>query len=102
MAVATYSKVANTVGVSVNNNPSVSDPWNTAPAWMQYVPVPSARYYASQRPARQPIEGATARMAAGKALFEGGVPAKNIPACVTCHGSEGQGNGMFPRIAGQI
>lgn len=29
------------VGVSVNNNPSLSDPWNTAPAWMQYVPVPS-------------------------------------------------------------
>jgi hypothetical protein len=28
-------------GVSLNNNPSVSDPWNTAPAWMQYVPVPS-------------------------------------------------------------
>ncbi|MDD5248052.1 MAG: hypothetical protein PHY45_03650 [Rhodocyclaceae bacterium] len=28
-------------GLSVNNNPSVSDPWNTAPAWMQYVPVPS-------------------------------------------------------------
>jgi hypothetical protein len=29
------------VGVSVNNNPSVSDVWNTAAAWMQYVPVPS-------------------------------------------------------------
>ncbi len=29
------------VGVSVNNNPSVSDPWNTAPAWMQYVPASS-------------------------------------------------------------
>jgi len=28
-------------GVSVNNNPSVSDVWNSAPAWMQYVPVPS-------------------------------------------------------------
>jgi hypothetical protein len=28
-------------GFSLNNNPSVSDPWNTAPAWMQYVPVPS-------------------------------------------------------------
>lgn len=27
-------------GVSANNNPSVSDPWNTAAAWMQYVPVP--------------------------------------------------------------
>ena len=29
------------MGVTVNNNPSVSDPWNTAAAWMQYVPVPS-------------------------------------------------------------
>lgn len=28
-------------GLSLNNNPSVSDPWNTAAAWMQYVPVPS-------------------------------------------------------------
>ena len=28
-------------GFSLNNNPSVSDPWNTAAAWMQYVPVPS-------------------------------------------------------------
>lgn len=27
-------------GISANNNPSVSDPWNTAAAWMQYVPVP--------------------------------------------------------------
>jgi cytochrome c553 len=60
-----------------------------------------ASYYAGQRPQRQPIEGASARMAAGKAIFEGGVPAKNIPACFTCHGSEGQGNATFPRIAGQ-
>ena len=29
------------LGVSANNNPSVSDPWNTAAAWMQYVPAPS-------------------------------------------------------------
>ena len=29
------------VGLSLNNNPSVSDPWNTVGAWMQYVPVPS-------------------------------------------------------------
>jgi hypothetical protein len=28
-------------GITANNNPSVSDPWNTAGAWMQYVPVPS-------------------------------------------------------------
>ena len=28
-------------GVSASNNPSITDPWNTAAAWMQYVPVPS-------------------------------------------------------------
>lgn len=27
------------VGLSLNNNPSVADVWNTAPAWMQYVPT---------------------------------------------------------------
>jgi hypothetical protein len=27
------------VGLSINNNPSVTDPWNTAAAWMQYVPA---------------------------------------------------------------
>ena len=26
------------LGLSFNNNPSVSDPWNSAAAWMQYVP----------------------------------------------------------------
>lgn len=39
-------------GFSLNNNPSVSDPWNTAAAWMQYVPVPSPSAY-------QFIDGAT-------------------------------------------
>src|SRR5215468_3958801 len=32
-------------GVSANNNPSVTDPWNSAAAWMQYVPVPSPTSY---------------------------------------------------------
>lgn len=27
------------IGASLNNNPSVADVWNTAPAWMQYVPT---------------------------------------------------------------
>ena len=33
------------LGVSVNNNPSISDPWNSAAAWMQYVPTPSPTSY---------------------------------------------------------
>jgi hypothetical protein len=28
-------------GISANNNPGLADPWNTAGAWIQYVPVPS-------------------------------------------------------------
>src|SRR5450830_254452 len=27
------------VGLNLNNNPSISDPWNTVPAWIQYVPT---------------------------------------------------------------
>ena len=27
------------VGLDLNNNPSISDPWSTAPAWIQYVPT---------------------------------------------------------------
>ena len=27
------------VGLSLNNNPSVADVWNSAPAWLQYVPT---------------------------------------------------------------
>jgi cytochrome c553 len=60
-----------------------------------------AAYYANQQPARQPIEGDESRMSAGKTVFEGGVPAKNVPACTACHGTAGQGNETFPRISGQ-
>jgi cytochrome c553 len=60
-----------------------------------------AAYFAAQTPARQPIEGAASRMQPGKAIFENGVSAKNVPACSSCHGAQGQGNATFPRIAGQ-
>ena len=42
-----------------------------------------------------------AQVQAGRAIFETGVSAKNIPACATCHGPEGKGNGDVSRIAGQ-
>ena len=45
--------------------------------------------------------GKAALLADGDKIFHAGVPAKNIPACDTCHGPHGQGNGKFPRIAGQ-
>jgi cytochrome c553 len=30
-----------------------------------------------------------------------GVPGRQIPACASCHGGQAQGNGPFPRLAGQ-
>ena len=60
-----------------------------------------ARYYAEQPLRRQPLEGRAERIASGKAIFEGGLAAKQVPACASCHGSRAQGNGAFPRLAGQ-
>jgi len=60
-----------------------------------------ASYYASQSPRKQAIEANSSRIAAGKAIFEAGVPAESVPACVGCHGDAGQGMATFPRIAGQ-
>lgn len=60
-----------------------------------------AAYFAGQPPPRRPPEASPQQRAAGQAIFTGGLPAKNIPACTTCHGASGQGNEIFPRLAGQ-
>ena len=60
-----------------------------------------AAYYAAQSPQPQPLEGTAAQIEAGRLLFGSGVPDKNIPACFSCHGPAGSGQGNFPRLAGQ-
>ena len=59
-----------------------------------------ARYYAAQKPGAG-IAGNPQRIARGKMLFEQGDPSRHIVACSTCHGADAQGNGIFPRLAGQ-
>ena len=59
-----------------------------------------AVYFAKQTPRANP-PGDPQRVSAGQKIFEQGVPAQNIPACLVCHGAQGQGNGGFPRIANQ-
>ncbi len=59
-----------------------------------------ARYYASQ-PTVPGQSGDAADVAKGKALFERGVPARNIMACTNCHGQSAEGHWVFPRLAGQ-
>jgi cytochrome c553 len=59
-----------------------------------------ADYFSKQTP--QPNAQVNAQqMAAGKAIFEAGVPAKEIPPCLGCHGANGEGMATFPRLANQ-
>ncbi len=58
-----------------------------------------ARYFASQ-PAPPGVSGNPAMVAAGQKLFTQGVP-DHVAPCASCHGDHAQGNGIFPRLAGQ-
>ena len=60
-----------------------------------------ATYYSTQSPARSAQKNDASRVSVGKQIFETGVAAKNIPACMSCHGPAAQGNETFPRLAGQ-
>lgn len=59
-----------------------------------------AAHYSVQTPASG--RAADPRLVAqGRVIFQQGVAEKGIPACATCHGDHAQGNGPFPRLAGQ-
>jgi cytochrome c553 len=59
-----------------------------------------ANYFANQ-PAPPGTRADPAEIAAGKKIYEEGIPGQNVPPCQSCHGSRAQGNGPFPRLAGQ-
>ncbi len=59
-----------------------------------------AAYFAAQAPAANK-SGDPKLISEGKEVYDKGVASKNIPACVTCHGAQGQGSGTFPRLASQ-
>ena len=59
-----------------------------------------AEYYASQPPAPG-TPGDPGPIARGKDVYESGIPSRNIAGCTYCHGENGEGNGIFPRLAGQ-
>jgi cytochrome c553 len=51
----------------------------------------------------KPLGGAPRDLvAAGKKIYEEGLPDAQVPACASCHGPEAKGNGAFPRLAGQL
>jgi cytochrome c553 len=59
-----------------------------------------AAYYSGQPPVSG-SPGNPALVAAGRKIFEEGIPATDVPACQACHGDKAQGNGPIPRLAGQ-
>jgi cytochrome c553 len=59
-----------------------------------------AIYYGSQKPPH--AKAADPKLvSAGKTIYEGGIPAAKVQACIACHGKDAAGNGAFPRLAGQ-
>ncbi|HEX8963978.1 MAG TPA: c-type cytochrome [Rhodocyclaceae bacterium] len=59
-----------------------------------------ADYFSKQKMApNAPVDSGLA--AAGKDVFENGIPAQKVIACQSCHGPKAQGIGAFPRLANQ-
>jgi cytochrome c553 len=46
-------------------------------------------------------DGPADLVAAGKKIYEEGVPSGSVPACAGCHGADAKGAGAIPRLAGQ-
>jgi len=59
-----------------------------------------AAYYSAQ-PSSPATPAEPSLAARGRALYENGVPSRNVAGCASCHGDKAEGNGVFPRLAGQ-
>jgi cytochrome c553 len=59
-----------------------------------------AAYFASQPPSKG-VSAGPDEVAAGKTIYEDGIAAQHVPPCKSCHGPKAEGNGPFPRLAGQ-
>jgi cytochrome c553 len=51
----------------------------------------------------KPLGGASRELvAAGKTIYDDGVPSAEVPPCASCHGPDAKGADAFPRLAGQL
>jgi cytochrome c553 len=57
--------------------------------------------YFSRQVAHPNVKGDPQLSQSGRAIFEGGIASQNVPPCATCHGPQGHGVAVYPRIAGQ-
>ena len=59
-----------------------------------------AAYFAKQTPQANPAVAPLASDA-GKAIYDNGIPDKQVTPCQACHGPKAEGLAAFPRLAGQ-
>lgn len=59
-----------------------------------------ADYYAVQEPLKG-RSGTPSLIAAGRRIYDEGIPDRAVRACAACHGESGTGAAGFPRLAGQ-
>lgn len=59
-----------------------------------------AQYYSNQK-AGAANRTASEEISRGRAIYEQGIQSEGVPACATCHGPDGHGIAVFPRLAGQ-
>jgi cytochrome c553 len=60
------------------------------------------KYFSELNPKPLDTTAPSELAAAGKKIYESGVPDENVPPCAGCHGPAAEGNGEFPRLAGQL
>ena len=75
--------------------------WGIAGPLTDYQIKGLADYFAAKPAAPGKPSGDTALVARGKEIFEKGIPDRDVPVCTTCHGAHAEGQGEFPRLAGQ-
>lgn len=75
--------------------------WGMATMLDEKLIEPLADYYAAQVPPRGQPEADAALLARGDRLFHEGLPDRQVAPCAGCHGPDGKGQAIFPRLAGQ-
>ena len=61
-----------------------------------------AKAFTISIPNRSPARAPNELVAAGKKIYDEGLPDRDVPPCASCHGPEAKGDGQFPRLAGQL
>jgi cytochrome c553 len=56
--------------------------------------------YFSKLPPKAANDGEVELVAAGRAIYQNGIPEANIVSCVACHGPRAEGVGGIPRLGG--